>query len=1117
MDVGGWLRGLGLGQYEPTFREHGIDHEVLPDLTEKDLIELGINAIGHRRKLLTAIQSAANSSLPRASTLELQRPMEHAAERRQLTVMFCDLVDSTALSVRTDPEDLSAILRAYQNTVASAAKRYDGVVARLMGDGTLVYFGYPYAHEDDAERSARAALLVIETVRDAGIEYNVSLKVRVGIATGLVVIGELMGEGEAQQLDVVGETPNLAARLQALAQPGSVLVAETTRRLIGDAFIFDALEPQTLKGFAAPVACWRVVHENAALSRFEASRSEMMTPLIGREQEVSLLLDRWHAAIDGDGQVVLLHGEAGIGKSRMLAALRERLSGTKYIPMRYQCSPFHTSDALHPIIAQVKHAAGFVDGENIESRLEKLEGIIRLSGADVGNVAPYIAKLLSIPSEDRYPTPQMTLNELKERTIAVLTDLFVGLTRTAPVLALLEDAHWCDPTTLDLIGRLVERLPSIPVLLVVTFRPDFSLQWPGRSQMTSHGLSRFGRRQVLAMIDRIAAGKSLPPEVTEQIIAKTDGVPLFVEELTKAVLESELLRESGGSYVLAQPITSLAIPSTLRDSLMARLDRLNPVKEIAQIGAAIGREFSYPVLEAVSTIKGKALQDALGQLIDSELIYARGSVPESVYVFKHALVQDAAYASMLRGKRRRVHAGIVRALTDTRTNDVEIPPAVLAHHYSEAGLYVQAIRAWLTAAELALSRSAPLEANHNVNRALSLIPLLNDETDRLPLELAAHLAHASALLQLKGYTVPDTVEALTRAKAILDGGVGTDLQRFSALYGLCAANYFAARMEVALALARELLDVVRRQSDPIYWLVAYRLLATLHVLMGRQRLALELIQEAEQHRDPEREKLLSFRFAIDPGLAVLAYKVWTLWFLGSLDQAERVRDQVSNEISTHAHSPTIATCRFVADALPELVFGDPDACVERTADLVKYASEKKVEQFRLVSAVLYASAVAMREPSKANVGELFARLEEYHESGAHVIDSIFLCLLAEILLKSGDLVGSEEVLAKAFAFVKTSGEECWLSELHRVEGHLAIRLSAPDRAADCFQRSMDVARRQEARILELRAATELASLPIELGVNTQQLLTPILSAISGGEFSRDVRRARALLAVETAE
>jgi class 3 adenylate cyclase len=1114
MDVGGWLRGLGLGQYEATFRENGIDDEVLPNLTAEDLVELGVNAVGHRRKLLTAIQCLANSSVPRAS-MEFRPPSDDAVERRQLTVMFCDLVDSTALLARIDPEDMSAILQAFQKTVASAAKRYDGVVAKLMGDGTLVYFGYPRAHEDDAERSARAALLLVAAVRDLGTEYNIALQVRVGIATGLVVIGELMGEGEAQERGVVGDTLNLAARLQALARPGSVVIADATRRLVGGAFEFEALQPQTVKGFAAPVAAWRVLREKAALSRFEASRSEILTPFIGREQEVSLLLDRWDSAIGGDGQIVLLSGEAGIGKSRMLAVLRERLWGTQYIAMRYQCSPYHTSDALYPIIAQMRHAAGFVDGESVETQLAKLADMIRLSGAEMAYVAPFIAKLLSIPCEDSYPTPQMTANELKERTIAALADLFVGLTRAAPILALLEDVHWCDPTTLDLFGRLVEKLPSNPVLLVVTFRPDFSLPWQGWSQMTTLGLSRFGRRQVVAMIDRLTGGKSLPAEVTEQIFAKTDGVPLFIEELTKAVLESGLVRESEGSYVLAQTITSLAIPSTLRDSLMARLDRLARVKEIAQIGAAIGREFSYRILEAVSTIKGPILQESLEKLLNSELIYVRGNVPEAVYVFKHALVQDAAYASMLRSRRQLIHAEIVRALTDTKANNIEVPPAVLAHHYTEAGFYVQAIRAWLSATELALSRSAPVEANHNVNIALSLIPLLTDEVDRLPLELAAHLAQANSFLMLKGYTAPDTVEALTKAKAILDRGVGTDLQRFSALYGLCAANYFAARMEVALALAIELLDVVRHQSDSIYWLVAYRLLATLRVLMGQQRLALECIEKAEQHRDPERQKVLSFRFAIDPGLAVLAYKVWALWYLGSLEQAKRVQDQVKDEIRDHVHAPTIATCLFVAEALPELVFGDVAACIERSTHLVEYASEKKVEQFRLVSAALCACAIAMREPSETNIGEFRARLDDYHRSGAHVIDSIFLCLLAEILLKFGDFMDSEETLAKAFAFVSMSGEECWLSELHRIEGQLAIRMSAPDRAAECFRQSINVARRQEARILELRAATDLALLSqeAELGVNIPQLLSPILSAITGGEVSRDVRRAQAVLTV----
>ncbi|SEE05561.1 SAM domain (Sterile alpha motif) [Rhizobiales bacterium GAS191] len=1111
MDVGDWLRGLGLSQYEATFRESEIDADVLPDLTEIDLERLGV-PLGHRKRLLKAIASLGAPENMTAAPTTL-RPRPDAAERRQLTVMFCDLVGSTVLSARLDPEDMSDLIRAFQGTIARAVARFDGHVAKLMGDGALVYFGYPRAHEDDAERAVRAGLGLVEAVRILRREQGVGLEVRVGVATGLVVVGELMGEGEARERGVIGETPNLAARLQGLAEPGSVVIAESTRRLLGGMFELKALGPQTLKGFAAPVSAWSVVREAENVSRFEASRSAVMTPFVGREHELALLLDRWRDATEGKGQVVLLSGEAGIGKSRFLVASRERIGGERHVSLRYQCSPHHANDAFYPIIGQIWHAAGFAAGEPAAARLKKLKALIALSDLDAREVAPYLASLLSIPAEGHCPALEMAPSELKEHTIAALIALFTGLTRGAPVLALLEDAHWIDPTSLDVFGRLVERLQALPALFVVTFRPEFAAPWVGRAHVTALALNRLGQRQAAVMIDRVTGGKALPSEVLEHIVAKTDGVPLFVEELTKTVLESGLLREDNGSYVLAAALTPLAIPSTLQDSLMARLDRLAPIKEIAQIGAAIGREFSYRLLEAVSPLAGPALQDALSQLMASELVHGRGAPPEATYLFKHALVQDTAYASLLRSPRQRIHADIAKALADRFA--VESAPAIIAHHYTEAGLAEPAARYWLAAAELALSRSANAEAARYVDAGLALIPRLTDGPERQSLELGLQLARANSLLALKGYNAPEMVAALIAAKRHLDTGVGTNLQRFSVLYGLCFANMVAAQLEPALTLARQIVEVAGRQDDTIYRVVGYRLLGTLQFFTGQNREALQSLQLADRYRDPARQRSISYRFAIDPGLAVLCYKILALMFLGLPDRATRVSEEMRAELPSHGHAPTVASCKLFAEVSPEALFGDLEAYEHYSAELVAYCAEKKVEQIRLMGAIHHNSARAMREPTEKNIVAIRAAIEAHHRSGGRISDSLWISQLAVALLVAGDVTGAEEVLQECFAFVEQSGERFWLAELHRLHGQVALKRPKPDRprAEACFLQAIEIARRQEARMLELRAATDLAQLWRDTGTDDdpRALLEPILAVIEGGETTRDVRNARSLL------
>jgi class 3 adenylate cyclase len=1119
MDVGTWLRDLDLGQYETTFKENEIGSDMLPNLTSEDLKDLGVSCVGHRRKILSAIAHfSATAVAPVAPTLspDSKRAFGSAGcERRQLTLMFCDLVESTPLSTQLDPEDMADLIGVFRDAVSAAVARFDGTIAKWMGDGALVYFGYPHAHEDDAERAARAALALHDALRDLRRKGS-SLKARAGIATGLVVAGELIGEGAARERGVVGDTPNLAARLQSHAEPGSIVVAEATRRLLGRAFVLKPLGPLTVKGFDEPIQAWSLVGEAAHINRFEASRTESLTEFVGREQEVSFLTDRWRGAVEGEGRVVLLCGEAGIGKSRMIVELRNRIGEERSIVIRYQCSPYHINDAFYPIVGQIWHAARLVSDEPATTRLDKLEALVRFSGLDnKEDIAPYIASLLSVPTGGRYESLEMSPAELKERTVAALMSLFVGLARQGPVLALLEDVHWIDPSSRDVFGRLVERLQDLPVLLVVTYRPESAPPWIGRALVTSLSLNRFGRRQTVSMVNQITGGKSLPVEVLEEILVKTDGVPLFVEELTKTVLESGLLREEGNSYAFAKELTPFAIPATLQDSLMARLDRLSPVKEIAQISATIGREFSYRLLEAISPIKGALLEKALDELVESELIYVRGVPPEATYVFKHALVQDTAYASLLRSRRQRFHADIARALVEQFSDKAESAPAIIARHYTEAGLYEPAVRYWLVAAERALSKSAPTEADRHVAAGLALMPHLAQGADRQSLELSLHLAHANALQPLKGYSTSETLAALMAAKQILDAGIGSDLQRIFVWHSLCVANHVAARINAALEMARQMVEMTDQEGDPTFRLVSYRALGSVQYFAGQHSQALKTLRMAEGCRDLAKLEMPNHRFGIDPGLAILCYKLLVMMELGLLDQAKQVAKQLKAELKNHGHPPTIATCTFFGVVLPDLLSAKFEDCEQHSADLVAYCTEKKVAQFRLFGTLALMCARSMQKPTPENIAAFRDAVRTQHATGAHLGDSFFLANLTAALLAAGEVSEAALTLHDAFEFVKHSGERCWLAELYRLRGLVKLVQAEPDikGAEAAFLKAIETARRQGARLHELRAATELAKLGRRNATSRDRrmLLGPILDGIEGGEETREVREASALL------
>jgi class 3 adenylate cyclase/predicted ATPase len=758
--IADWLDNLGMSEYAERFAESDIDTSVLRDLTDQDLKELGVS-LGHRRKMLRAIAelSGAAPTLPQPESTEPKT--KDAAERRQVTVMFSDLVGSTALSARMDPEDLREVISAYQKCVAETVQRFGGFVAKYMGDGVLIYFGYPQAHEDDAERAVRAGLELIQAV--GTLRSTSPLQTRVGIATGLVVVGDLIGSGVAQEQAVVGETPNFAARLQGVAEPNTVVIAESTRKLLGNLFDLQDLGTQDLKGLGTRVRAWAVLRPASVESRFEALHTSGLTELVGREEELDLLLRRWSKAKTGEGQVVLLSGEAGIGKSRLIAALLERVSGEPHLRLRYFCSPQHTDSALHPIISQMERAAGFVHDDTPQVKLDKLDAVLGQTSTAKEDAALF-AEMLSLPNDGRHTASELTPEQRRQKTLEALTAQLEALSRQKSVMMFFEDAHWADPTSLEAFGRVVDRIKTLGVLLIVTYRPEFEPPWIGRPYVTALILNRLGEGQTAAIIDSLTGNKLLSPSVRQDIIERTDGIPLFVEEMTKAVLEAESEGEARRTTA-AVPSQALAVPASLHASLMARLDRLGPAREVAQIGAAIGREFSHALLGAA--IRPEVdLGSALERLIDAGLLFRQGVPPHATYLFKHALVQDAAYGTLLREPRRALHARIAETLESQFADIAENQPELLARHYTEAGLIEKAAGLWGKAGQRSLARSALLEGTEQLKRALDQIATLQATPALRREEIKLEVAFAN-VLSLMG-DLADGKQHYDRALAIYD-------------------------------------------------------------------------------------------------------------------------------------------------------------------------------------------------------------------------------------------------------------------------------------------------------------------------------------------------------------
>jgi class 3 adenylate cyclase/predicted ATPase len=1117
--VANWLQKLGLGQYAQRFAENDISFGILPDLTDQDLKELGVASLGHRRQLLRAItELKGGETIAPKSTNENIAPVapHETAERRQVTVMFSDLVGSTALSARMDPEDLREVISTYQKCVAATVQRFGGFVAKYMGDGVLIYFGYPQAHEDDAERAVRAGLELVAAV--GGLKTHARLQTRVGIATGLVVVGDLIGSGASQEQAIVGETPNLAARLQGIAEPNSVVIAESTRKLLGNLFELADLGAQDLKGIAGPVRAWAALRQASVEGRFDAFHATGLTELVGREEELDLLLRRWSKAKTGEGQVVLLSGEAGIGKSRLTAALLERVASEPHTRLRYFCSPQHTDSAFYPIISQTERAAGLAHDDTKQAKLDKLDAVLAQTSTFIQDAALF-AEMLSLPNDGRYPSINLAPEERRQKTQEALTAQLARLTRQRPALMIVEDAHWVDPTSLEVFGRTVDQTKTLPVLLIVTFRPEFDAPWAGRSHVTGLALNRLGEREAAAIIARIVGNKDLPADVTAEIVERTDGIPLFVEEMTKAVLEADSegkARQTPASV----PSPALAVPPSLHASLMARLDRLGAAKAVAQIGAAIGREFSHALLASVVRKPEAELGSALDRLIQAGLLFGQGVPPHASYLFKHALVQDAAYGTLLREPRRALHARIAETLESQFVEIAERQPELLARHCTEAGLIEKAVGLWSKAGQRSLERSALVEAVAQLAGALDQIatlpstPALRREQIRLQVALIAPLMH------VKGYAAPETKTAAERARVLIEqaealGEPPEDpLLLFSVLYAFWVANFLGFNGDLCRDLAAHFLALAEKQGGIVALMVGHTVMGTTLVLTGDIAESRSHLDQAIALYDPAEHRPLATWFGQDAGVSILAYRAMALWMLGYPEAALADTKRMLSDARMIGQAGTLMYALIHASRI-YLFCGDYAAGNTIIDECITLAEEKNAAFWKAAAIRLKGSFLVATGKASDAVHAMASARTGWQSSGSTAYASSAFSFLSNAYADLGQFDEARRYITKAFTAVETTKETWCEAEVLRTAGKIAPVSHEEDaaKAESYFERALAVARQQQAKSWELRASMSLARLWRDQGKVQQarELLAPAYGWFTEGFDTRDLKEAKALL------
>ena len=1112
-DVRQWLSQYGLAQLAEVFEREQIDLDAARTLTDVDIKELGL-PLGVRSKLRAAIQALQNTALATESLVKPEAECKaQSAERRQLTILFCDLVGSTALSQRLDPERLRELMQAYQQACRGVIEKYEGHVAQYLGDGLMVYFGWPQAHEDDAARAIRAGLEVSDAVPKLTIA-STPITVRVGIHTGLVVVGET-GQGDASiPRAAVGETPNIAARLQTLADPGSVVVSDRTQALAAGLFDYTDLGPHPLKGVAEPIRLFRVRAARAIESRFEATRGELaLSPLVGREEEIALLLRRWQQAKEGEGQVVQVGGEPGVGKSRLAHGVSERLSQERYTVLRHQCSPYHVNSALHPAIEQFERAAGFTREDSIEQKLDKMEAQLAGDELQVAAFAPLFAALLSLPTE-RYPPVNLSPQKQKEKTLEALAGQVEALAQRQPVLIIYEDVQWIDATSQEALDLLVPRLRDLPVLMIVTYRPEYGARWTDQAHVSALGLNRLGRRQSAELVDKVAGGKTLPQEVLDQIVAHADGVPLFVEELTKSMLESRLLREERDRYVLDGPLPALAIPTTLRDSLIARLDRLAPVREVAQIGACIGREFTYELLAAVSPLKPVQLDVALEQLTASGLMFRRGTPPDATYTFKHALVQDTAYDSLLRSKRAQLHAQIAEVLEKNFLGQVEKSPELLAHHYTQAGNLTTAIPWWRNAGELSLRRVALQEAVGHFQKGLALVEQLPPSSERGGLEVSIREPLHAALVGLRGFAAPEITD---NASAILEAAKsqGKPQSMLIGLWGMSISSLSQGRIAEALDCGQRLLSAGDKAGDIDLQVAGIRATVAAHFSLGQLLEAREQCNQILALYDTQRAGRWMQLAGHDARTLVGVYSSHSAWMLGYPDQAARVSEETEAHARRLGHAFnlgwTLTYGAYTFDFRRE-----PQRLLERASEADRLAREQSVPYLYQVMVPEVEGLGRLRSGQLSESISLLRRaIENWNRLGGHLRIPYVKSALAEALALQGDLNVALRLIGECIEQIERPRwqERLHLAEVLRLKGWMLMRQGKGEEAELQLRASIDWACEQRAKSWELRSSTTLAELLATRGQRNaaRDLLTPIYNWFTEGFDTKDLKDAKALL------
>lgn len=1111
-DLTTWLSELGLRKYAVAFDEAEIDFTTLPDLTENDLKELGL-PIGPRRKVWGAISrlgQGGKADAPPMTQTNDATPEAVArsdasidAERRHLTVMFVDLVNSTGMAGGADPEDMREVITGYQNTVAGVIARHEGFVAKFMGDGVLCYFGWPNAREDDAERAVRAGIEIIANVRRSFGPDGAPLATRIGIATGVVVVGDMIGSGATQEAAVVGETPNIAARLQGLARPDQIVVPEVSLNLLGNIFALEPLGTHCLKGITDPVTAFGVIGETTRESRFEARHASALTPIVGREREIDLMLERWEMARSGRGQMIVVSGEAGIGKSRISREVIDAIAQVDHTRITYQCSPYHSDSAFYPTIQQLTFAAGIKTADGPDARLDKLDALI---DGPAENKA-LMATLLGLDT-GRYDVPNLTPGQQRAHTMQALATMLVQQAQETPVLLVYEDLHWIDPTSLELLDILLDSIVDQKILVLGTTRPSFDYGFGGHPAVTRFSLNRLGHDQISAIATRLADNKTLPDQVIDIIVSRTDGVPLFVEELTKTILEGGMLEQAGNRLVLRGPLDEIAIPSTLHDSLMARLDRLQPVKELAQTAACIGREFDHRLLARISPLPETDLVTALDTLIKAELIYRRGVPPEASYLFKHALVRDTAYESLLRQRRHAIHTRILTALQE----NPDTAPEVLAQHAEAAGQTENAIDLWEVAGKAAVLRPAYAEAIAHFERAITINSRKKDAGEIRTLEraLALQIQLAPSLLAYRGYAADETAQAYEVALSLADR-IGDTPMRFPALYGLWVGRFMTGEHVKAMQIAQGVADAAAQSGVPLYRMVAARLLGLSFCMLGQ-------LSEAQTHLDcaiglydPAENIGHEGRFGQDPGAAIKAYQAINLACLGKSRQSATIAKQAEDDALATGHNVSIGYVHMHL-GLKFLTENNGPLATRHIALLEEIGTKHNLAQFRLYGEMM--RCLVQNNSEAPDWAETYQECEvAYGGMNARLYLPIFRTLAGWKALGNGQTQQARALAAQAREMLVETGEAFIAAELCRLEGALALGDANTQEAETHLKAALATASEQGAGLWQLRAATDLARLWQETGRRREavELLQTIHEQIADGDCPQEKHAAANLL------